>query len=130
VQKDTIYMPPEIQDVMRDLIANARKYTDTGGRIDASLSQTETELELVIEDNGRGIPEDQIESTIDYGFRGTNVDDKKSYGGGFGLTKAYYITKRYGGRMWIESALEVGTKITIRIPLPQVDQAGASNKNA
>jgi signal transduction histidine kinase len=117
-QEETIFMPPEIQDVMRDLIANARKYTDPGGRIEASLSQTDSELILTVEDNGWGIPEDQIESTIDYGFRGTNARDKKSYGGGFGLTKAYYTTKRYGGQMWIDSQLGSGTKITIKIPLP------------
>lgn len=117
IQKDTIYMPPELQDVMRDLIANARKYTDPGGRIEASLIQTESELILVVEDNGRGIPPDQIESAIDYGFRGTNVREKKTYGGGFGLTKAYYITKQYNGRMWIDSELGKGTKIKITIPL-------------
>lgn len=113
-----IYMPPEIQDVLRDLIANARKYTDPGGKINAALSQTETELQLIVEDTGRGIPEDQIETSIEYGFRGANAQDKQSYGGGFGLTKTYYITKQYNGRMWIESAVGEGTKVTIRIPLP------------
>lgn len=117
-QGDRIYMPPELQDVLRDLIANARKYTDIGGRIHASLSQSDSELEIMVEDDGRGIPEDQIESSIEYGFRGANAQDKQIYGGGFGLTKAYYITKRYNGRMWIDSAVGKGTKITIRIPLP------------
>ena len=117
-RNDKIYMPPEIQDVLRDLIANARKYTDIGGRIHASLSQSDSELEIMVEDDGRGIPEDQIESSIEYGFRGANAQDKQSYGGGYGLTKAYYITKRYNGRMWIDSAVGKGTKITIRIPLP------------
>lgn len=117
-QGDQIYIPPELQDVLRDLIANARKYTDPGGRIQASLSQSDSELEIMVEDDGRGIPEDQIESSIEYGFRGANAQDKQSYGGGFGLTKAYYITKRYNGRMWIDSAVGKGTKITIRIPLP------------
>lgn len=114
-----IYMPPEFEDTVRDLIANARKYSEPGGRITAKLSQSTTELLLRIEDNGKGIPEDQIESIIDYGFRGSNIKEKKSYGGGFGITKAYYITKRYGGRMWIDSALDEGTAITIKIPLPE-----------
>lgn len=116
--EETVYMPMEMQDLMRDLIANARKYSEPGSRIEALLRQTDSELEFVVEDEGKGIPEDQIESIVDYGYRGENVRSKKSYGGGFGLTKAYYVTTYYGGRMWIDSTPGEGTKITVRIPLP------------
>lgn len=118
-QSDHIYMPPELEDTMRDLMANARKYTEPGGRINTLLLETESELILKVQDNGKGIPQDQIESIIDYGVRGTNVRDKKSYGGGFGITKAYYTTKVHGGRMWVNSVLGKGTEILIKIPLPR-----------
>jgi signal transduction histidine kinase len=101
----TIHMPPVLQDVMRDLIANARKYTEPGG-------------EFVVEDTGRGIPSDEVKQVVAFGTRGSNVDDKATMGGGFGLTKAYLVARRFGGRMWIESRPDAGTRITISIPHP------------
>jgi len=45
----------------------------------------------------------------------------RTMGAGFGLTKAYYVTKQFGGRMWIASRLGVGTRITLIIPRPPLD---------
>ena len=111
-----IRMPLLVKDVLRDLIANARKYTDPGGNILSGIYQDEEHLWIVVEDNGRGIPEDSIESVVNFGMRAANVLHKKSYGGGFGLTKAYFITKQFGGRMWIESEENSYTRVTLRIP--------------
>lgn len=111
-----IYMPIVFQDVMRDLIANARKYTQIGGLVIAGLSQTEDFLRFAVEDNGIGIPEDEIEKVVGFKYRASNVANKKTYGGGFGLTKAYLITKQLGGRMWIKSVLGKGTRVKIEIP--------------
>ena len=113
---DKIYMPIVFQDVMRDLIANARKYTQIGGMVIAGLSQTEDFLRFAVEDNGIGIPEDEIEKVVGFKYRASNVANKKTYGGGFGLTKAYLITKQLGGRMWIKSVLGKGTRVKIEIP--------------
>lgn len=111
----SIRMPAVFQDVMRDLIANARKYTPPGGRISAGLYHDGSTLRFVVEDSGRGIPEDEIPRLIRFGERGSNVQDRPTRGGGFGLTKAYYVTRRLGGRMWIESEEGSGTRIEIRI---------------
>jgi len=118
VNDATIRMPPALQDVMRDLIANARKYTEPGGEISAGLVDNGKELRLVVEDSGRGIPSDETQQVVEYGKRGSNVDDKATMGGGFGLTKAYMVTRRFGGRMWIDSTPSTGTRITISIPHP------------
>jgi signal transduction histidine kinase len=113
-----INMPPVFQDVMRDLIANARKYTEPGGEITAGLVDNGEELRFVVEDSGRGIPPDEVQQVVEFGKRGSNVDDKATMGGGFGLTKAYLVTRRFGGRMWISSRPGPGTRITISIPRP------------
>ena len=117
--KGEIVMPPVFQDVMRDLVANARKYTRPGGRIEAGLVQTKDELHFVVEDSGIGIPEAELEQVVYFGNRGSNVLDRPTRGGGFGLSKAYYVTKMYAGRMWIESPLneQGGTRVEIRIPV-------------
>ena len=115
---DEIMMPPVIQDVFRDLIANARKYTPPGGEISAGLLQLEDELRLVVEDNGCGIAEDEIEKVVEFGYRAKATLSKATQGGGFGLTKAYETARQLNGRMWIESDAGIGTRIKIRIPTP------------
>jgi signal transduction histidine kinase len=107
---------------MRDLIANARKYTEPGGRISAGLWDDGNVLRLVVEDTGKGIPEDEMEEVVNFGYRGSNISDKETQGGGFGLTKAYINTRRFGGRMWIRSGNNSGTRITIEVPRKQNDQ--------
>lgn len=114
----TIWMPPVFQDVMRDLIANARKYTAPGGAITAALYQDATALRFVVADTGRGIPEAELAQVVQFGKRASNVGNVRTLGGGFGLTKAFYVTKRFGGRFWLASELGKGTRIRILIPSP------------
>lgn len=113
-------MPMRLKDVIRDLIANARKYTPVGGQILVGMFQNESEIRISIQDNGRGIPEDEIESVVSYGRRGSNVEDTRTMGGGFGLTKAFIVVKEFGGRMWIKSGLDRGTRVKIHVPVPHL----------
>jgi signal transduction histidine kinase len=117
VDGDIIYMPPVLQDVLRDIVANARKYSNPGGRISAGFKDDGQFLKIVVQDEGRGIPEDQITEVVNYGKRASNVGEKETMGGGFGLTKAYFITKQFGGRMWIKSGEGEGTTVRIQIPV-------------
>jgi len=55
---------------------------------------------------------------VAFGKRASNVDDQATMGGGFGLTKAYLVSRQFGGRMWIDSRPGAGTRITISIPRP------------
>ncbi len=113
-----IRVPSVFIDVMRDIIANARKYTLPGGIISAALTDDGEKINLVVEDNGRGIPEDEIQSIVRFSVRASNVGPNETQGAGFGLTKAYCITRQFGGRMWIRSGPGEGTRISIRIPRP------------
>jgi signal transduction histidine kinase len=119
----TVAMPLFFKDVMRDLIANARKYTAPGGTINTGIYETEKELRFVVQDTGRGIPPDEIQTVVHYGQRGSNVQQVRTMGGGYGLTKAFIVTKRFGGRFWIKSELGVGTRITLVIPRPSATPA-------
>lgn len=130
VDGEVLCMPPVLQDVFRDLIANARKYTPPGGEITAGLVDTGTELRMVVEDTGCGIPADEIPRVTEFGYRASNVQSKATRGGGFGLTKAYYTTTRLGGTMWIRSTLGVGTRITIHVPRPNQPVNGSATASA
>ena len=113
-----LMMPPVFQDVMRDLLANARKYTPPGGHITAGLYVDRQGLRFLVEDTGCGIPAHELEKVIHFGKRASNVGEVRTMGGGFGLTKAFLVTKQFGGRFWIASRLGVGTRVRIYIPQP------------
>jgi len=115
----TVALPLLFKDVMRDLMANARKYTPPGGTISAGLYESEDVLKFSVQDSGCGIPPDEIETVVHYGRRGSNVLAVRTMGGGFGLTKAFLVTKQFGGRFWIRSELGVGTRIRLEIPRPR-----------
>jgi len=115
----TITIPPRFQDVMRDLIANARKYTPWGGQIAIGLLDDGENLNFVVEDTGYGIPIDELGMVVNMGIRGSNVKHLRTMGDGLGLTKAFLVTKRNGGKMWIASDGQHGTRIKIIIPNQQ-----------
>ena len=115
---DYLRMPALFQDVLRDLIANARKYTAPGGHITAALYEDSATLRLVVEDTGRGIPAEEMAAVVHFGRRATNVGDVRTMGGGFGLTKAFLATKQFGGRFWLASEVGAGTRIRIHVPRP------------
>ncbi|MFP4282793.1 MAG: ATP-binding protein [Opitutales bacterium] len=122
---DAFWLPPGIEDVLRDLAANARKYTLPGGRIAISMLQERTCLRVAIKDNGIGIPVDELGRVCDFGVRGSNIGSRRTLGGGFGLTKAVSLVKLWGGRFWIDSGAGHGTEITFTVPLPETRQAVA-----
>ena len=115
---DHVIMPAIFRDVMRDLLANARKYTAPGGRIQARLSQQDGALNFSVSDTGRGIPKEDVRRVFEWGVRGSNVSDVRTNGGGFGLTKALLVTKQFGGRLFIATEEAHGTSIRITLPLP------------
>lgn len=109
-------MPAALQDVLRDLIANARKYTPLGGKITAGVHASREGIRLVVEDNGMGIPLAELRKVVEFGYRASNAAGKRTLGGGFGLTKAWSVTKSFGGRMWLRSRENLGTRVTLFIP--------------
>lgn len=115
----TLRMPAVLQDVFRDLVANARKYSPPGSRICAGLHASSWGIRMVVEDNGIGIPRDELGKVVDFGYRASNAVGRRTMGGGFGLTKAHWVANQFGGRLWLRSRTEVGTRVTILIPAPK-----------
>lgn len=109
-------IPVRLMDVMRDLAANARKYTAPGGHFALNLVQDEERIEIAIEDDGCGIPEDELQRVFEFGYRASNASGRPTNGGGFGLTKAILVVHELGGQLTLASAVDAGTKIHISIP--------------
>lgn len=115
---DLIRIPILVKDSLRDLLANARKYTPPGGSIQAGVIENESNFRFVVSDTGMGIPPDELDKVVMFGYRATNVRHMKTMGGGYGLTKALWVCNHYGGTMKIESEMGRGTRIELDIPLP------------
>lgn len=115
-QDKQLWMPLRMIDVLRDLTANARKYTQPGGKLALAVYQDESSLRAFIEDTGCGIPEDEIEKVAEFGYRASNAHGRRTYGGGFGLTKAVWLVTHWGGHLSLKSQLDHGTAIHITIP--------------
>lgn len=111
-----LWMPLRLKDILRDLLANARKYTRPGGKVALALYQDSEGIRCVIEDTGCGIPDGEIEKVVEFGYRASNVRDRPTMGGGFGLTKAAWLVLSWGGQFHISSEENMGTKIRIFIP--------------
>nr|HPH03750.1 hypothetical protein [Spirochaetota bacterium] len=62
-----VRMPPVFVDCLRDLVANARKYTQPGGTIEAILNQTGDGFSIKVKDTGLGIPADEIQQVVEFG---------------------------------------------------------------
>jgi signal transduction histidine kinase len=116
VDPGRIRLPIVVVDVIRDLLANARKYTEPGGAIFASLIEEPERIYFSVQDTGCGIPTDEIEAVVHAGRRGSNVAQRRTMGGGFGLTKAFLVARRFGGRLWISSKVGVGTRVRFELP--------------
>jgi hypothetical protein len=52
-----------------------------------------------------GIDEEEISHIIEFGVRGSNVANRRTMGAGFGLTKAYFFTKQFGGSFKVKVLL-------------------------
>ena len=114
-----VKLPPILHDILRDIVANARKYSEPPALITVRLViEPDGEIELSVQDNGMGIPESEISNVVCMGYRASNAVNRRTMGGGLGLTKAYLTVKSEGGRFWIDSTEGEGTTIRLTMRPP------------
>lgn len=108
--------PQKLYQVFLNLIDNAIKYSDAGARVDISVEEDESALEVRIRDTGVGIPEEDLGQLFDRFYR-VNKDRSRSTGGsGLGLSISREIVALHGGEIQVDSEVGVGSTFTVRIP--------------
>lgn len=116
---EKIVIPESLNDTIRDLVSNSRKYSEPGSSIRIRLnSYPGGSLKLTIIDEGIGIPADELPSVVHYGYRATNTLDRRAMGNGIGLTKAYCLCKKNQGTFAIESHIGKGTTVELTLMPP------------
>lgn len=100
--------------VLSNLIGNAIKFTQRGGKIIITCRRVDHQVLFAIEDNGVGMTEDQIPHIFD---RFWQVEHSSKHGVGLGLAIAKGIVEAHNGKIWVESAKNKGTKFQFLIPI-------------
>lgn len=111
-----IYDPDKIRTVLYNLIRNAIKYTDPGGRVDVIASDADGGAEIIVVDNGWGIPEEELPNVFARFRQAARPYRPKSVGFGLGLTIVEQAIEAMGATMIVSSAEDVGTAFTIYLP--------------
>lgn len=105
-----------VQQAIGNLIANALKFTDPGGRVVASAEAVDGEIVFRVADTGPGIDPLHQRHLFDRFWQGQRGDRR---GVGLGLAIAKGIIDAHGGRIWVESALGAGTTFSFALPRSQ-----------
>jgi signal transduction histidine kinase len=105
----------KVKQVLLNLLSNALKFSPEGGRIDVSARAQDGVAEIAVTDTGVGIaPEDQ--EAVFEEFRQVGTADKKVEGTGLGLALSRKFIELHGGRIWVKSAVGVGSTFTFTLP--------------
>jgi signal transduction histidine kinase len=112
--------PLKLSWVVSNLIANALRYTPSGGRISVSLNGTGSGARLRVTDTGPGIPAD-VRTHLFERFAQWRVNGSEPGSAGLGLAIAKEIVDAHGGRIFVDSELGQGTSFTVELPASPED---------
>lgn len=106
-----------LKQVMINLISNAIKYTPSGGTVRLALEKVDGRAQIMVQDTGPGIPEDELPHIFKRFYRTEKSRTRTEESGvGLGLSIVYWIVKNHEGDIEVESELGEGT--TFRVYLP------------
>jgi signal transduction histidine kinase len=116
--------PDRIVQVLTNLLSNAIRFSclDSCVWFNAKLqnsgrSHSSQEVLITVQDQGRGIPTDKLE-TIFGRFQQVDASDSRQKGGtGLGLAICQSIVQQHGGQIWAESQLGKGSRFFVRLPV-------------
>ncbi|UBV42634.1 HAMP domain-containing histidine kinase [Deinococcus taeanensis] len=111
-----------LKQVLINLVSNALK----AGAHTVTLRSTRTDgdVRLSVQDDGPGIPADQLERLFDRFYRLEDSRSRDQGGAGLGLSIARGIVDAHGGRIWLESEVGQGTTAHVQLPVGNVPELG------
>lgn len=118
----------QLQQVVLNLLINARQAMESGGEIQMRISydQKENQVVLFIRDNGCGMPQETLRKIFDPYFSTKDGPDESGKGGtGLGLSACRDIIQKHDGRVRVQSTVGKGTAFTIKIPAVKTSQTSA-----
>jgi len=110
--------PHRIEQVLRNLVDNAVKYSPEGGMIVIRGAVEDTHVTISVSDQGLGIAPEHLNRLFDKFFRVESGLGRHVVGSGLGLPIARTIVESHGGRIWAESRLGEGSTFYFTLPRP------------
>jgi signal transduction histidine kinase/DNA-binding response OmpR family regulator len=108
----------KLEAVMLNLLSNAFKFTEQGGRIEVTVSEdTDTDVaHIAVRDTGTGIPESKLDAIFDRFAQADSSETRRYAGTGIGLALVKTNVELHGGAIEVQSEEGKGTTFTVTIP--------------
>jgi PAS domain S-box-containing protein len=105
-----------LMQIFSNLLSNAFKFTQPGGKIEITLTRENNEVLVIISDEGIGIPPDEAEKIFDKFYQVDNEVTRAKGGTGLGLAITKDLVTLHNGRIWVESEEGQGCHFHLAIP--------------
>jgi PAS domain S-box-containing protein len=118
--------PVRLVQILENLLNNASKYTDHGGRIELTVARDGESVVIAVRDNGMGIEPEFLPRVFELFTQASRSLDRAQGGMGIGLTLVHELVEMHGGS--ISAASEGrghGSVFTVRLPLAEPEEAAA-----
>ncbi len=106
----------KVMRVFSNLLNNALKYTAPDGDITISAKEQNSFIEVLIEDNGSGIGEEELPRIFERFYRVEKTRSRDYGGTGLGLSIARKVVEAHGGKIWVDSSVGMGTRVWFTLP--------------
>lgn len=104
----------KIEKIFYNLLSNAFKFTADQGEISVMLIEKEKEVEVLLKDNGKGIPADRLGHIFDRFYQVDSSETREQEGTGIGLALVKELISLHGGKISVESKEGEGTTFKIQ----------------
>jgi heavy metal sensor kinase len=106
-----------LQQLFTNIIDNAIKFTGEGGKIQVAVERDNEAVQVLIKDNGVGIPDEEQEKIFKRFYRVDKSRSKETGGIGLGLSIAEWVAHAHRGRIEVHSELNQGSTFTVYLPI-------------
>jgi two-component system cell cycle sensor histidine kinase PleC len=113
-----------------NLLTNAVKFTDAGGRITLAAERRGAEIAIWVADTGIGIPQDQQQEVLQPFKQVDGSLARNAEGLGIGLPLTAQLAQAHGGRLSLESVPDEGTTVTLHLPLEPAPDAPVDSRDS
>jgi len=113
-----IFDESKLEKIVNNLLSNAIKFTRSNGTINcyANFLHPNT-LELIVKDDGKGIPKNELNTIFDRFYQAKTNDEVINIGTGIGLSLTKELVELMHGEIMVESEVGRGSKFTVTLPL-------------